>query len=180
MEEKSVIEMIECIGEDPEREGLKKTPQRFIKSWTHMASGYKKDLKAIVNDALFSAEDSNMIIVKDIDFFSTCEHHLLPFFGKVHVAYIPNKKIIGLSKIPRIVEMYARRLQVQERMCSQIANAINKVLKPKGVAVVAEGIHSCMIIRGVQKVNSKTITSTMLGAFKDRAQTRNELLSLLK
>lgn len=180
MDEKTIIDIIECIGEDPKREGLQKTPKRFLKAWRKMSSGYGKDPEKIVNGALYKAEDSNMVIVKDIDFFSTCEHHLLPFFGKVHISYIPNKKIIGLSKIPRIVEIYARRLQVQERMCAQIAHALMKVLKPQGVAVVAEGIHTCMVVRGVQKVNSKTITSTMLGCFRDKPETRQEFLSLIK
>jgi len=180
LNEKSVKELITCTGENPNRQGLKKTPQRFISAWNYITSGYKKNAKQVVNGALFDAEDSSMVIVKDIDFFSTCEHHLLPFFGKIHVAYIPDKKIIGLSKIPRIAEIYARRLQVQERMCAQIADAINEVLKPKGVAVVVEGIHTCMVIRGVQKVNSKTITSTMLGAFKQNMETRSEFLSLIK
>lgn len=180
MDEKTVTELITCIGENPAREGLRKTPARFLRAWKKMASGYGRDVAKIVNGALYGAEDSNMVIVKDIDFFSTCEHHLLPFFGKVHVAYIPNKKIIGLSKVPRIVEVYARRLQVQERMCSQIAEALDKVLKPQGVAVVAEGIHTCMVIRGVQKVNSKTITSTMLGCFREKPETRQEFLELIK
>ncbi|AJF59712.1 MAG: GTP cyclohydrolase I FolE [Candidatus Diapherotrites archaeon] len=180
LNEKSVKELITCTGENPNRQGLKKTPQRFISAWNYITSGYKKNAKQVVNGALFDAEDSSMVIVKDIDFFSTCEHHLLPFFGKIHVAYIPDEKIIGLSKIPRIVEVFSRRLQVQERMCSQIMSALDEILKPKGVAVVAEGIHTCMVIRGVEKVNSKTVTSSMTGIFLKNQRTRKEFLSLIK
>ncbi|MCR4368757.1 MAG: GTP cyclohydrolase I FolE [archaeon] len=180
MDEESVRKQLTCIGEDPNREGLKKTPERFVKAWAYINSGYSMDPKEVVNDALYEAEDSNMVIVKDIDFFSTCEHHLLPFFGKIHIGYIPNKKIIGLSKLPRIVEVYSRRLQVQERMCSEIADAIMEILKPQGVAVVAEGIHTCMVVRGVEKVNSKTISSAMRGSFLEKSDTRREFLSLIK
>ncbi len=179
-EEKLIAELLKSIGEDPKREGLRKTPERFLKTWTKINSGYGMKLEEVVNDALYEAEDSNMVIVKDIDFYSTCEHHLLPFFGKVHVGYIPDKKIIGISKIPRIVDIYARRLQVQERLCGQVASAINKVLKPKGVAVVMEAAHACMVVRGVQKANSSTMTSTMLGSFRSRPETRQEFLSLIK
>lgn len=180
MDRKNVEALLTCVGEDINREGLKKTPERFMKAWKFITSGYEKNLDEVVNGALFEAEDANMILVKDIDFFSTCEHHLLPFFGKIHVAYIPNKKIIGLSKIARIVEIYSRRFQVQERMCAQTADAIMKVLKPKGVAVVAEGLHTCMITRGVEKVNSKTISSAMRGIFLEQHETRQEFLSLIK
>ena len=180
MDEKHVVELLKCIGENTKREGLKKTPQRFIETWKHINSGYNKSVEKIVNGALYRAENSSMVIVKDIDFFSTCEHHLLPFFGKVHVAYIPDRKVIGLSKIPRIVEMFSRRLQIQERMTSEIADAVEKVLKPKGVAVVAEAVHTCMVIRGVEKANSKTLTSTMKGCFLKEHETRQEFLSLIK
>jgi len=180
VDEGTVLSILEGTGEDLNREGLKKTPQRFINAWGCITSGYGKKLEDVVNGAFYEAEDGDMVIVKDIDFFSTCEHHLLPFFGKIHVAYIPKKKIIGLSKIPRIVDMYARRLQVQERMCSQVADAIEKALAPKGVAVVAEATHCCMVLRGVQKVNSKTVTSVLRGCFRTDGQTRGEFLSLIK
>lgn len=180
MEKENVDHLLTCIGEDPKREGLVKTPQRFMEAWKYINSGYNQKPEEVVNGALFEAENNNMIIVKDIDFFSTCEHHLLPFFGKIHIGYIPDKKIIGLSKIPRLVEVYSRRLQVQERVCAQIADSIMKILKPQGVAVVAEGIHTCMVIRGVEKVNSKTVTSAMRGCFLDKASTRAEFLELIK
>jgi len=180
MENDTVRELLTCIGEDPEREGLRKTPKRFLEAWKYINSGYDKIPKDVVNGALFKAEDSNMVIVKDIDFFSTCEHHLLPFFGKIHVAYIPDKKVIGLSKIPRIVEIFSRRLQIQERMVSQIADSIMETLKPKGVAVIAEGTHTCMVIRGVEKVNSKTVTSSLRGVFLKDHGTRREFLELIK
>lgn len=180
MEKENVDHLITCIGEDPKREGLVKTPQRFMEAWKYINSGYGQKPEEVVNGALFEAENNNMIIVKDIDFFSTCEHHLLPFFGKIHIGYIPNKKIIGLSKLPRLVDVYSRRLQVQERVCAQVADSIMKILKPLGVAVVAEGIHTCMVIRGVEKVNSKTVTSAMRGCFLDKASTRSEFLELIK
>ncbi|MCR4335991.1 MAG: GTP cyclohydrolase I FolE [archaeon] len=180
MKEESVREQLKCLGEDPDREGLQKTPNRAVKAWEYLTSGYNQNITEVVNDALFEAEESNMVIVKDIDYFSTCEHHLLPFFGKIHVGYIPDKKIIGLSKLPRIVEVFSRRLQVQERMCSEIADAIMEVLQPKGVAVIAEGIHTCMVMRGVEKVNSKTISSAMRGTFLKNPDTRKEFLSLIK
>lgn len=180
MQKENVDHLLTCIGEDPKREGLVKTPQRFMEAWKYINSGYNQKPEEVVNGALFEAENNNMIIVKDIDFFSTCEHHLLPFFGKIHIGYIPDKKIIGLSKIPRLVEVFSRRLQVQERVCAQIADSIMKILKPQGVAVVAEGIHTCMVIRGVEKVNSKTVTSAMRGCFLDKASTRSEFLELIK
>lgn len=180
MDEENIKALLTCINEDPNREGLRKTPKRFMEAWKYINSGYTQTAEEVVNGALFEAENTNMIIVKDIDFFSTCEHHLLPFFGKIHVGYIPDKKIIGLSKIPRLVEIYSRRLQVQERVCAQIADEIMKVLKPQGVAVVAEGIHTCMVVRGVEKVNSKTVTSAMRGCFLDKASTRSEFLALIK
>jgi len=180
LQKENVDHLLTCIGEDPKREGLVKTPQRFMEAWKYINSGYNQKPEEVVNGALFEAENNNMIIVKDIDFFSTCEHHLLPFFGKIHIGYIPDKKIIGLSKIPRLVEVFSRRLQVQERVCAQIADSIMKILKPQGVAVVAEGIHTCMVIRGVEKVNSKTVTSAMRGCFLDKASTRSEFLELIK
>jgi GTP cyclohydrolase IA len=168
------------LGEDPTREGLQNTPERVAKSMKFLTGGYWVNIEELVNDALF--EDPNtdeMVIVKDIDVFSLCEHHMLPFFGKCHVSYIPNGKIIGLSKIPRIVDAFGRRLQVQERLTSQIANSLNEILKPKGVAVVVDALHLCMSMRGVEKQNSYTTTSAMLGAFKSNPSTRSEFLSLL-
>ena len=184
MKEEDVVCMLKNAGEDPNRSGLKKTPQRAVASWKFLTKGYKEDIKKIVNGAVFAAEfhgvgDNGMVVVKGIDFFSLCEHHLLPFFGKIHVAYIPKKKIIGLSKLPRIVEVFSRRLQVQERLTVQVANAIEKAIKPHGVAVVAEAIHTCMAMRGVQKVNSTTITSCVLGEFRKNPATRNEFLQLI-
>ena len=168
------------LGEDPSREGLKNTPERVAKSMKFLTGGYWVNIEELVNDALF--EDPNtdeMVILKDIDMFSLCEHHMLPFFGKCHVAYIPNGKIIGLSKVPRIVDAFGRRLQVQERLTSQIASCLNDILKPKGVAVVVDALHLCMSMRGVEKQNSYTTTSSMLGAFKSNPSTRSEFLSLL-
>lgn len=179
MKEKDVEHLLKNAGENPQRAGLKKTPERFLETWKFLTSGYSLGIEKLVNGAVYPAEDNNMVVIKDIDFFSLCEHHLLPFFGKMHIGYIPRKKIIGLSKIPRIVELFSRRLQVQERMTSQIANAIENSIKPAGVAVVADAIHTCMAMRGVQKVNSKTITSCMLGAFKKNPATRNEFLQLI-
>jgi len=167
------------IGEDPTRDGLLKTPQRVDASLRYLTSGYKKDADQLLNGALFDVAYDEMVIVKNIEVFSLCEHHLLPFFGKCHVAYIPNGKIIGLSKIPRLVDMYARRLQVQERLTTQIAETINSKIRPKGVAVVVEAQHLCMIMRGVEKQNSVAVTSSMLGDFKENQDTRNEFLNLL-
>src|SRR5678809_1193706 len=167
------------LGEDPSREGLLNTPKRVEKALKFLTSGYEADIDKVLNGALFSVDYSEMVIVRDIDFYSMCEHHLLPFFGKCHVAYIPNGKVIGLSKIPRLVDMYARRLQVQERLTMQIAETINTKIQPKGVAVVIEAQHLCMIMRGVEKQNSVAVTSSMFGAFKDNQNTRNEFLNLV-
>ena len=167
------------VGEDPSREGLLKTPYRVAKSWSFLTEGYKKDLDKLVNKAIFHEKFDDMILIKDIEYYSLCEHHLLPFFGRAHVAYIPDGKIIGLSKIPRIVEMYSRRLQVQERMTQQISKALNDVLKPKGVAVVLEGEHMCMQMRGVEKQNSYATTSFMLGLFREDLKTRDEFLKII-
>jgi GTP cyclohydrolase I len=167
------------LGEDPAREGLARTPARYEAALRFLTSGYHMDLKRIVNHALFKVKYDEMVIVKDIEFFSLCEHHLLPFFGKIHVAYLPKDKVIGLSKIPRIVDMFARRLQVQERLTQQVAEAIQQVLEPKGVGVVCEARHFCMMMRGVEKQHSGTVTSAMLGGFRDRQETRNEFLSLV-
>ena len=168
------------LGEDPTREGLVKTPQRVDRALRFLTSGYQADIDDVLNGALFSVDYSEMVIVRDIDFYSMCEHHLLPFFGKCHVAYIPNQKVIGLSKIPRLVDIFARRLQLQERMTNQIATTITEKIHPLGVAVVCEGTHLCMSMRGVEKQNSYTITSAMLGAFRDQSRTRMEFLELLK
>ena len=177
----SLIEqLLKELGEDVKREGLDRTPERVEKALRYLTSGYGQDVNAVLNDALFVEDYDEMVVVKDIDFFSLCEHHLLPFIGKCHVAYMPNRKIVGLSKIPRLVEMYSRRLQVQERLTTQIANTLNDVLQPRGVAVVMEGIHLCMLMRGVEKQNSKAVTSAMLGAFRDRPETRAEFMELIK
>jgi GTP cyclohydrolase I len=168
------------LGEDPTREGLVKTPKRVDKALRFLTSGYSADIDEMLNGALFSVDYSEMVIVRDIDFYSMCEHHLLPFFGKCHVAYIPNGKVIGLSKIPRLVDIFARRLQLQERLTNQIAHTILDKIQPLGVAVVCEGTHLCMAMRGVEKQNSYTITSAMLGAFRDQQRTRMEFLELLK
>ncbi len=167
------------LGEDPARDGLVKTPQRVDSALRYLTSGYKKDADQILNGAMFDVAYDEMVIVKHIEVFSLCEHHLLPFFGKCHVAYIPNGKVIGLSKIPRLVDMYARRLQVQERLTMQVAETINSKINPKGVAVVIEAQHLCMIMRGVEKQNSIAVTSSMLGDFKDNQNTRNEFLNLI-
>jgi len=177
--EKLIEEQLRLIGENTKREGLLKTPHRVAESFKFLTKGYSQNIRSIVNDAIFSEETDEMVIVKDIDYFSMCEHHLLPFYGKIHVAYIPNKKIIGLSKIPRIVEVFARRLQVQERMTRQIAMTLNDVLKPQGVAVVCEGKHICMMMRGVEKQHSLATTSAMLGEFQTNIKTRNEFLTLI-
>ncbi len=177
--EEVVHELLVHLKEDPSREGLLKTPERVAKSLHYLTKGYADNIKTIVNGALFTEDYKEMVIVKDIDFVSMCEHHMLPFYGKVHVAYIPNGKIIGLSKIPRIVDMYARRLQVQERMTRQIADALMEILNPDGVAVVVEGRHMCMMIRGVEKQHSSATTSTMLGVFQENIKTRTEFLTLI-
>ena len=168
------------LGEDPAREGLVRTPERVEKALKFLTSGYAADIDSIVNDALFTVDYSEMVIVKDIDFYSLCEHHLLPFFGKCHVAYIPRRHVIGLSKIPRLVDVFSRRLQIQERMTNQIAETIREKTNPLGVAVICEGTHLCMSMRGVEKQNSFAVTSAMLGAFRDNARTRMEFLELVK
>ncbi len=171
--------VLEEIGENPEREGLIKTPHRAAEAMRYLTSGYNQDLDSVINGAIFHEESDNMVIVRDIEFYSTCEHHLIPFFGRVHIAYIPNGKIIGLSKLARITDMYARRLQVQERMTVEIAEAIQKILEPKGVAVVAEAKHLCMMARGVEKQNSNMVTSHVLGVFRTDRATRSEFMNLL-
>ena len=175
-----IAEVLRALGEDPEREGLRDTPKRVEKSLRFLTSGYRADIDEIINNALFSVDYSEMVIVKDIDFYSLCEHHLLPFFGKCHVAYIPRDRVIGLSKIPRLVDVFARRLQVQERLTHQIAQVIEEKVNPLGVAVVMEGTHLCMSMRGVEKQNSFAMTSAMLGAFRDNARTRSEFLELIR
>ncbi len=177
--ESNVRSILELLGEDPEREGLKDTPKRNARALQFLTSGYQADFDKIVGRGVFQQDSSDIVIVRDIELFSLCEHHLLPFFGKAHVAYIPNGKIIGLSKIPRIVDAYARRLQVQERLTSQISNHLMELLKPQGVAVIIESLHLCMMMRGVEKQSSTTVTSSMLGVFRDDARSRQELLSLL-
>jgi GTP cyclohydrolase I len=178
--EQTVHTLLAQIGEDPEREGLLRTPHRVAKSWEFLTRGYKKNIKEVLNGAIFEEKYDEMVIVKDIDFFSMCEHHLLPFYGKCHVAYIPNGKIVGLSKLPRLVEVFARRLQVQERMTQQIAETIQEYLQPQGVAVVSEAHHMCMMMRGVEKCHSLATTSAMLGVFKDNPVTRSEFLNLIE
>jgi len=175
-----VAELLKELGEDTGREGLDKTPERVEKALRYFTSGYAQDVKEVLNGALFVEEYDEMVIVKDIDFSSMCEHHLLPFVGKCHVAYLPDRKIVGLSKIPRLVEMFSRRLQVQERLTTQIASTLNEALQPRGVAVVMEAIHLCMLMRGVEKQNSKAITSAMLGTFRERPETRAEFMELIK
>jgi GTP cyclohydrolase I len=174
-----VRKMLALIGEDPNREGLRRTPERFEKAFRYLTSGYRQDPEKLLNGAMFSVCYDNMVVVKDIELYSLCEHHLLPFFGKCHVAYIPNKKVVGLSKIARLVNMYARRLQIQERLTSQIAKAIEEKLSPEGVGVVVEARHLCMVMRGVEKQHSAAMTSAMLGAFRENKQTRDEFLSLI-
>ena len=172
--------LLEQIGEDPSREGLRETPRRVEKSLQFLTSGYRTDVDAVLNNALFTVDYSEMVIVRDIDFYSLCEHHLLPFFGRCHVAYLPHGKVIGLSKIPRLVDMFARRLQVQERLTSQIAETILEKIDPLGVAVVMEATHLCMAMRGVEKQNAVTVTSSMLGVFRQDARTRHEFLELIR
>jgi len=168
------------LGENPDREGLVRTPKRVEKALTFLTSGYSANIDEVLNDALFTVDYNEMVIVKDIDFYSLCEHHLLPFFGKCHIAYIPTNKVIGLSKIPRIVDVFSRRLQIQERLTSQIAETIQSRISPLGVAVVIEATHLCMSMRGVEKQNSFAVTSAMHGAFRDNARTRMEFLELIK
>jgi len=171
--------VLAMLGEDPHREGLVKTPERYEKALRFITSGYRADLSQIVNGALFDCKCDEMVIIRDIEFFSTCEHHLLPFFGKIHVAYLPKDKVIGLSKVPRIVDMFARRLQLQERLTQQVAEAIEEVISPRGVGVLCEAQHFCMMMRGVEKQGSTTVTSTMLGSFRKSKATRDEFLSLV-
>jgi len=172
--------ILDGLGEDPEREGLLKTPERVEKALRFLTHGYDQDPAALLNEALFTVSYDEMVTIKDIELFSLCEHHLLPFFGKAHVAYLPNGKVVGLSKIPRLVDMFARRLQVQERLTVEIAEAIRDHVKPRGVAVVVEAMHLCMIMRGVEKQHSVAVTSCMLGAFRDQLQTRQEFLSFVR
>ena len=178
--ERLIYDFLKELGEDPTREGLERTPARVAKAYEYLTSGYQQRVEDVLNDALFTEEYDEMVVVKDIDYFSLCEHHLLPFFGRAHIAYMPSRKIVGLSKIPRLVEMFSRRLQVQERLTTQIAHTIDEVLQPRGVAVVVEGLHLCMLMRGVEKQNSKAVTSAMLGAFRDRPETRAEFMELIK
>jgi GTP cyclohydrolase I len=175
-----IRQLLAGLGEDPSREGLVDTPKRVEKALKFLTSGYTADVDTVLNNALFTVDYNEMVIVKDIDFYSLCEHHLLPFFGRCHIAYIPNGKVIGLSKIPRLVEVFARRLQIQERMTSQIADTIREKIKPLGVGVVLEATHLCMAMRGVEKQNSFAITSAMLGGFQNDARTRMEFLELIK
>jgi len=174
-----VRKMIALIGEDPEREGLKKTPERYEKALKFLTSGYHQNLDHLLNGATFSVCYDEMVVVKDIEFFSLCEHHLLPFFGKAHVAYLPSKKVIGLSKVARLVNMYARRLQIQERLTNQIARALEEKIAPQGVGVIIEARHLCMQMRGVEKQHGQAVTSAMLGAFRENKQTRDEFLALV-
>lgn len=184
MNEQRVRDAVEVllaeVGEDPTREGLARTPARVASALRFLTSGYDTDVASVVNDALFTVDCNEMVIVRDIDFYSLCEHHLLPFFGKCHVAYLPRKHVIGLSKIPRLVEMFSRRLQVQERLTNQIATTLADALNPLGVGVVIEATHLCMLMRGVEQQNSFAVTSAMLGGFRDDARTRMEFLELLK
>ena len=173
-----VRRQLEMLGEDPDRDGLLKTPSRVAKSMAWLTRGYDLDARQVIGDAMFEENHENMVMVRDIEMYSMCEHHMLPFFGKVHVAYIPNGKIVGLSKLPRVVDVFARRLQVQERLGEQIANALDEVLQPKGVGVVIEAVHLCMMMRGVEKQSSRTITSSLRGLFRDDSKTRSEFLRL--
>jgi len=173
-------ELLVRLGEDPNRDGLLRTPERMEKAMAFLTKGYQMDVTEVLHNALFDVDYDEMVIVKDIEFYSMCEHHLLPFFGKAHVAYVPNGKVIGLSKIPRLVDVFARRLQVQERLTRQIGEAITEAIQPQGVAVIMEAAHLCMMMRGVEKQESSTVTSAMLGVFKTQLQTRNEFLSLIR
>jgi GTP cyclohydrolase IA len=171
--------VLAALGEDPEREGLLRTPERVDQALRFLTSGYRTDVHKILNGALYDVKYDEMVVVKDIEFFSMCEHHMLPFFGKIHVAYLPNKKVIGLSKIPRIVDVFARRLQIQERLTQEVAQTIQEIVDPLGVGVICEARHFCMMMRGVEKQHSGAMTSAMLGAFRDRKETRDEFLSLV-
>jgi GTP cyclohydrolase I len=175
-----IRQLLKELGEDPDREGLLRTPLRVAKAMKFLTSGYDADVDQVLNNALFTVDYSEMVIVRDIDFYSLCEHHLLPFFGKCHIAYLPHKRVIGLSKIPRLVDVFSRRLQIQERMTNQIAETIREKIDPLGVAVVVEGTHLCMSMRGVEKQNSFAVTSAMLGGFRDNARTRMEFLELIR
>jgi len=175
-----VREMLKYVGEDPDREGLLRTPHRVAEAYRFLTHGYEQDANTILNNAVFDEDYDDMVVVKDIEFYSMCEHHLLPFYGKVHVAYIPNGRIVGLSKIPRLVEMFSRRLQVQERLTTQIAQVVQEALEPRGVAVVVEGMHMCMMMRGVQKQNAAMVTSHVMGLFRDDRATRQEFMALVK
>ena len=177
--EKITKQLLKDIGEDPNREGLLKTPSRVAKAWQFFSKGYNESIDELINNAIFNEDAEDMVIVRDVEFFSLCEHHLIPFFGKAHVGYIPNGKVIGLSKIPRVIDMFSRRLQVQERLTHQVADALKNVLNPKGVAVVLEGRHMCMQMRGVEKQNSFTSTSAMSGQFKKSSETRSEFLAII-
>jgi GTP cyclohydrolase I len=178
--EEQIRQILKAIGEDPDREGLRRTPQRVAQALAFLTRGYEMDPAKVINDALFTEEYQEMIVQKDIDFYSLCEHHMLPFFGKAHLAYIPNHKIVGISKLARLVDVFARRLQVQERMTNQIATTIMDKLDALGVAVVLEAEHLCMRMRGVEKQNSYVITSSLLGAFRSRVETRNEFMNLIR
>ncbi len=177
--ENAIRDMLEAIGEDVNREGLEKTPSRVRKAYEFMCSGYKQDPKEIIQKALFTSTNEEMVILKDIEFYSQCEHHMLPIIGKAHIAYIPNGKVVGLSKIPRVVDVFARRLQIQEQMTEQIADALNEHLQPKGVAVVLDARHMCMEMRGVEKICSTTVTSALRGIFKKEKKTKDEFLSII-
>jgi GTP cyclohydrolase I len=178
--EELMKEILIRLGEDPEREGLERTPARVHKTFEFLTRGYNEDPEALLKNALFTVSYDEMVIVKDVEMFSLCEHHMLPFFGKVHVAYIPNGKVIGLSKVPRLIEVFSRRLQIQERLTTQIAETIQKVIQPQGVGVVIEARHLCMMMRGVEKQHSAAVTSSMLGCFRDEQETRQEFLSLIR